>query len=506
MIQIKLLKDWKSKKKGDIINISKKGAEQFVEVGAAEYLDVKKEQKKGVHKFMAENYFDDAKYNEEEDIIEIGKKEQEEDKTYNFEKAISFFSDHRHLAEQFIKIQPVYYDKSKLWWLWNFKEFRWDLVDETEILNLISKSSNANTISSQGKSEILEALRQIGRENKPIEIKKTWIQFKDEIWDVETGEHFKATPEYFVVNPIPWKLNGNPEAKTIDKLFEDWVGKKYKRLLYEIIGYCLLPDYPLHRIFCFIGEGMNGKTTFLNLLTNFLGKTNITSSDLDILLKSRFEVSKLYKKLACIMGETNFSSMEKTSTLKRLSGNDNIGFEFKNKNPFEDLNYAKIIIATNNLPSTTDKTIGFYRRWVIIPFINQFRKEENILNKIPEEEYESLATISFLALKDILTTRKFTNEGTIEERMERYESYSNFLEEFIQLFTEEDPNGNITIRDFYNKFIDWSRERKLRILSDRSLSKEMKKLGFNQERVFFDWFNDGKGGTIRCWVGLKWKE
>jgi len=47
MIQIKLLKDWQSKKAGDIINISKKGAEQFIEVGAGEYVNTpKKEIKK----------------------------------------------------------------------------------------------------------------------------------------------------------------------------------------------------------------------------------------------------------------------------------------------------------------------------------------------------------------------------------------------------------------------------------------------------------------------------
>ena len=68
------------------------------------------------------------------------------------------------------------------------------------------------------------------------------------------------------------------------------------------------------------------------------------------------------------MGETDFNEMKKTSMLKKLSGGDLIGFEYKRKDPFEDKNYAKITISTNNLPSTSDKTIGFYRRWLIIDF------------------------------------------------------------------------------------------------------------------------------------------
>ena len=47
MIQIRLLKDWQSKKAGDLINISEKGAKQFIKVGAAEYV---KENNKGLVK------------------------------------------------------------------------------------------------------------------------------------------------------------------------------------------------------------------------------------------------------------------------------------------------------------------------------------------------------------------------------------------------------------------------------------------------------------------------
>jgi len=113
--------------------------------------------------------------------------------------------------------------------------------------------------------------------------------------------------------------------------------------LYEILAYCLIPDYPIHRIFCFIGAGMNGKSCFLNLLRKFVGSSNCCSTELDTLLQSRFEVTRLHKKLVCQMGETNFSEMNKTSVLKKLSGGDLIGFEYKNKDPFEEINYAKDI-------------------------------------------------------------------------------------------------------------------------------------------------------------------
>jgi P4 family phage/plasmid primase-like protien len=336
------------------------------------------------------------------------------------EDVITSYINKQDLAQQIYKIQPYFYDKNSIWWFWNDSLKKWEIVDDTQILVMVSEKSNANTISSKDRTEIIESMKQFGRKKIPEAIKKNWVQFVDRIYDLSDGSFMDATPKYFVTNPIPWEVSGNPETPTIDKIFEEWVGEEYKQLLHEIVAYCLLPDYPINRLFCFIGSGMNGKSCFLNLLKKFVGDDNICSTELDTLLSSRFEVTRLHKKLVCFMGETNFDEISKTSMLKKLTGGDIIGFEYKNKTPFEDYNYAKILIATNNLPSTTDKTLGFYRRWCIIDFPNKFSEKKDILKDIPEEEYKNLATNCIITLNKLLKEREFTNEGTIEERAEKY--------------------------------------------------------------------------------------
>lgn len=412
----------------------------------------------------------------------------------------------KNQTDIFSKVQPFFYDKGGLWWLWDNEVRCWKLSDEVDVLNMIDKTTEEDIITPGSRTIILNTLKQKGRLNIPKPIKKTWIQFKDMIYDCITGESFEATPEWFVTNPIPHNLSGNPETPTIDRIFKEWVGEKYLKTLKEIIAYCFLPDYPIHRLFCLIGGGMNGKSCFLNLLKKVIGDNNICSTELDLLLASRFEITRLHKKLVCLMGETNFNEMSKTSTIKKLTGGDTIGFEYKNKNPFEDTNYAKIILATNNLPTTTDKTLGFYRRWLIIDFPNKFSEKKDILSEIPEEEYDNLITECFCNLKDLLSIREFTNEGTVEERMERYEAKSNFLEEFIKISTIEDLNSLITKADFYKRFSAWCFENKHRQMSETSLGIVMKKLGIESGTKKFEWMNDGRGGLARIWLGMKWKE
>ncbi len=410
-------------------------------------------------------------------------------------------------ANQFNKLQPLFYDKNNLWWLWNTIKFKWEMSDEVDILNMIQQATDKDVISPRSRLEILNSLKQEGRMNIPKNVKKTWVQFQDILVDVETGTEIGASPEFFITNPIPYKLHEERyiETPVMDRIFEEWVGKDNVKLLYEIMAYCLLPNYPIHRLFCLIGGGMNGKSCFLRLLTKFVGIHNITSTELDTLIHSRFEVAKLHKKLVCIMGETNFSEISKTSILKKLTGQDPIGFEYKNKNPFDDLNYAKIIIATNNLPTTTDKTIGFYRRWTIIDFPNQFSEEKEILNDIPEEEFEILGVKCLFLLKDLLDKRKFHNEGSIEDRIKKYESKSDFVQTFVDKFVVEDLDGHITKAEFYRKFVDWSVENRHRKLSETSFSLKLKDKGFEGERKYLQWMHDGKGGQARVWLGVKWK-
>jgi len=414
----------------------------------------------------------------------------------------------RGQAEEFYKLQPFFYDKAGLFWLWdNELSYYVRINKDEELLNIIHYHTQIDTISTKIKTELLSALKQVGISKIPKDPPKTWIQFNNGIIDVGNSrdEIRLASPNYFMTNPIPWELHDNEHTPYFDQLFEEWVGKDYIQTLYEIIAYCMLPDYPIQRMFCFVGEGMNGKSCFLNVIRKFLGKHNTTATDLDRLLTSRFEVSRLYKRLACFISETNFGEMKQTSMLKQLTGNDLMAFEYKQKDNFEDVNYAKILISTNNLPETNDKTLGFYRRWLLIDFPNKFSEKKDILSDIPDEEYTRLASKCVRILTELLSKREFWNEGTVENRTKKYEDLSNPLEKFLKEFTIEDYNGFIWKAEFERKFGEWCKENKQRQMSEVALGKKMKLKGINQDLRHADWMTSGTSQRGRVWVGIKWK-
>ena len=172
-------------------------------------------------------------------------------------------------------------------------------------------------------------------------------------------------------------------------------------------------------------------------------------------------------------------------------------------------NGAKIIISTNNLPTTSDKTIGFYRRWLIIDFPNQFSEQKDILKDIPKEEYKCLAVKSLMILKDLMDNRGFYNEGSIEERMKRYEDKSNPFDKFFNEFLVEDYDSFVTKASLKRKLNEWCKNNNFREISDQSINKKMKEKTFNlDERDYMDWYENGKldKKLVRVWKGIKFNE
>lgn len=452
-------------------------------------------------------YIDDKKncYIYMQKVVAERQMETFEKKT-DIKKMIVDYTDKLNLAQQMWDIQPYFYDRARLWWMWNRNKLCWEMIDEIDILNILDDAleNRAGSTESTFKNEVLEAMKRYGRRKLPTNIKTTWIQIGKKIIDIKTDEEIVPTPEIFITNPIPWEIGETEETPTMDRLFNEWVGEDYSRTLYEITAYTILPDYPIHRIFCLNGIGCNGKGRFLALVERFIGKENTCTTSLTSITNNRFETSRLYKKLLCLVGETTDEILRRTDTLKRLCGQDSIGFEFKGKDGFTDKNYAKLIIATNTLPATTDKTAGFYRRWMVIDFPNNFPEGKDILDSIPETEYNNLAKKCCRILKELLDAGTFTNEGSIEDRARKYEKTSNFVANFVEDCCLDDPDSEILFSEFRRRLKKYLKSKGKRKLSSKNISKLLDLEGYGTDNLNKK-INEEKWTKANFVIGLKWK-
>lgn len=421
---------------------------------------------------------------EEKDAIQDSKaadKEQWKTKT-NIEEHVEqsgFVFGRMSQALAFIKLQPLFYDRNKMWWAYDRDSCSWKPIDETDILNGIRRSLQVDTIDSKARHEIIAALQQAAREKEPKRLPKEYIQFGKTIVNPKTGEQKPASPEYFVTTPIPHELSTTEDTPNVDRLFKEWVGESYAKTLYQIFAYSLTPHKFMQRLFAFTGGGSNGKGTCEKLLIKLVGQDNIGTSDLKSISTDRHATSYIYNKLVVFLGESSYDDLKNTNLLKKMSGEDKLIYNFKGKTGFSDDVTFTLIQGTNALPETPDQSSGFYRRWLIIDFPTQFTGiTTDVLECVDEAELRNLCTKCVRILSELYTTKKFANEGTFDERRERYESRSRPLDKFLAECCEETSGEYTPQREFANEFNIWLKTNNLRQLTVAQVGGMLRQHGF----------------------------
>ena len=404
------------------------------------------------------------------------------------------------------KLQCLYDEEGVLWNYDPSKKIYRIVKNEDEFLKniIIQHGVNKPTKISQVANQIKTF---IAKQRKLPKAPLQWIHFNNISVNFETLETKEFNPsEWFIENKIPF--NYNPDVgKTndkVDELFNDWVEDPEK--LFGLIGYSFVRGYPENKIFILYGIGGNGKSTFLNLLTNILNGLNgeldqTASASLDDLLVDRFSYSLLYGKLANLSGEMPYTRIMNSTRLKDLTGEQRITAQYKFGKQFEFKNYAKLIFATNKVPATQDTSKGWFRRIVLIEFksLPDDKKRYDILSTLTQKDYEYIIYRSILALNKY--AKKRFEFSSIAETKAKYLDLSNPLRYYIRnnCIITHDQNDWIESGLFINKFKKWLSITSQPTMSWKEISDELTELGLERGRA-----KDYTGKQVRVIFGIRW--
>ena len=313
------------------------------------------------------------------------------------------------------------------------------------------------------------------------------INMKNGLFDLNTWELGPHTPDIFSVSQIPVAYNP-PIAKVegakcpaITKFISEILDEKDIPAILELFGYCIFPDYPIHKTFVFQGEGRNGKTTILNLLRAFIGDDNCSTVALQQLSDAnRFAKADLFGKLANIYDDLPDTALRDTGTFKMATGQSKIRAEFKFKDGFDFRNYAKMIFSCNRLPLNPDDTDAMYARFYIIEFTRQFlgeKADKELIKKLTtKEELEGLLLVALKYLKSLTERGEFSNTPTIEEMRRKYTILSDSVGAFVDDCLETDSDADETKTLLYSAYTSYCREKHYRIVNDNTFHKRLKAL------------------------------
>ncbi|MFR2788314.1 MAG: phage/plasmid primase, P4 family [Clostridia bacterium] len=251
--------------------------------------------------------------------------------------------------------------------------------------------------------------------------------------------------EFSKINEVPFtpfyldiEYNPNVYDENVDKFLNDITcnHKELRKTLEEILGHILLTNkFPAH-VFFLAGGGNNGKSTFLEMINNFVGDLGQNLS-LDA-FNDGTSVSTLNGKLVNCSDETDDIFIDKCKGYKSLASGNTITVRPIYSQPVKVQNTATLILSANKMPEFKDKSQGFFRRLMIVPFDFVVKdKKENMDYLLSTDNAKSY--ILNLALKGVQSIKsngyKMSKNQYLDEKIEEYKLDTDTVRSFL----EEEP-------------------------------------------------------------------
>lgn len=296
-----------------------------------------------------------------------------------------------------------------------------------------------------------------------IKVNPYIINVENTRFNIKTGECLNFDPDVIEFDRIPVVYDPSAYCADLDKMLNRvFLGdREIINLFEEMLGAVLLKHNRYQKAFLFCGKGSNGKSTILDLIKTFLGAGNYATLSLEE-VTGRFNKILLEHKHANIGDDIDNVTIKDTGTLKKMIAGNAITVEDKGEKGYATELYATHIYSANEIPRSLDKTDGFYRRWLIIPFNAKFSVYDDdydpmIVDKITTPTALSyLLNIAIRGAQRLMRTGYFTEPQSVKALLEDYKAENSTVLSWIEdkELTEDyflDKPRDAT----YSEFSDW---------------------------------------------------
>jgi P4 family phage/plasmid primase-like protien len=237
------------------------------------------------------------------------------------------------------------------------------------------------------------------------------INVKNGMYNWRTGELLPHDQKY--MSTVQLGVSYDPSATSPH--FDKWLSETLpgdEALGIEVIGYMLMSGNPFHIIPLLVGNGRNGKSTYLRIIQKMIGEKNYSGLDLNQLSTDKFAPVSMYGKLANICPDIHQKHLSNTGMLKRVTGGDPIQGERKGQNSFQFTPWATLIFSTNELWSSSDTSEAYFERWLPVPFNQKFSANGSFDENLLYAEMNGIFNKAMASLRTLHKNHGFTKSDS----------------------------------------------------------------------------------------------
>lgn len=319
-------------------------------------------------------------------------------------------------------------------------------------------------IKNNQRNEVVSYINDMERVNtRNLKLNPYIINVKNTRFNLKTNECLPFDKSIIDFSQLPVTYDATAYCADLDKMLNRvfLADREVINLFQEMLGATLLKHSKYQKAFLFYGGGSNGKSTILDLIKTFLGTRNYSAIALEK-VTDRFNTAELENRLANIGDDIDNVTIKDTGTLKKLFSGNSIMVERKGERPYTIEPYATHIYSCNNIPRSFDKSDGFYRRWIMIPFDAKFTTDDEDYDPLIGEKITTDEALSYLlnlairGARRLITRGKFTEPRKVKIVLDKYKIDNSTVltylddQELSETEVLEKPKDVL-----YSEFVDW---------------------------------------------------
>lgn len=306
---------------------------------------------------------------------------------------------------------------------------------------------------------------------KDIVPERNVIPFQNCLLNTATMEVMGHSPEHDILYCLNYEYDKDAKCeKWLEFLSQVLPKEGLIDVLQEYLGLLFVDrdELKLEQMLVLLGGGSNGKSVVFETIFRILGERNVSTYDISALIKgnsSDYNLAAIDGKILNYTSELDPKDFSGDLTKKLISGEPIMARQIYSK-PIMLKNIPLFICNANKLPQTDDKTHGFFRRLLIIPFDVTIadKDQDKTLSVKLRSEYAGILNWIIEGRRRIMAAKvQFTKVADIDRIKEEYRIIQDSIYGFIKT-NRLDHTGDITQRyalansDLYANYIEYCKE------------------------------------------------
>lgn len=380
---------------------------------------------------------------------------------------------------EWLKDKAVYVIETKQWMIWTGSFWQADLCNNIQNLAYQFVQDVKLTLSEKGSindARELSSFESLNRLQNISAFASTRLSISASLFDadpmvlatrtdwvnLETGTAHAPDPKILISKASDVNFGVAATCPRFEQFVNDIFEGDSELISFvrRAIGYSLTGSTSEQCLFIMIGDGANGKSTFINVIKNLLGTYGTTAAAQTLIAQGGSSIGDDLVDLArsrfISVSETEEGQSLAEAKIKQMTGGDTLKGRPLYGSYVEFKIIGKLWLATNSLPQINNSDYGIWRRIMAIPFNRTFSVEEQdktLQSKLMEE----LPGILNWAIQGCL---EWQREGLnppqiVQDQVAEYKSSMDSISQFIKDECDIGADCSHTASQFYSEYRSW---------------------------------------------------